>query len=75
MDDGWDFPVLGNPVALSIHLGVVMFWVIRFASIEDFELHVFEKRTRVEMASLKVYLGAGQNLRPSPRRERRLGGG
>eukprot|EP00957_Ditylum_brightwellii_P115662 8822484-Ditylum_brightwellii.AAC.1 len=20
MDDGWDFPVLGNPIALNIHL-------------------------------------------------------
>ena len=40
-DDGWDFPVLGNPVALNIHLRIVVFWVIRFPSIEDFELHIF----------------------------------
>ena len=39
-DDGWDFPVLGNPVALNIHLGIIVFWVICFASIEDFEIHV-----------------------------------
>ena len=39
-DDGWDFPVLENPVALNIHLRIIVFWVIRFASIEDFELHV-----------------------------------
>eukprot|EP00957_Ditylum_brightwellii_P185563 14127876-Ditylum_brightwellii.AAC.1 len=39
-DDGWGFPILGNPVALKKHFGDVMFWVICFASIEDVELHV-----------------------------------
>ena len=42
-DDGWNFPVLGNPVALNIHLGIILFWVIRFASVEDFKLHVFRE--------------------------------
>eukprot|EP00957_Ditylum_brightwellii_P169726 12918801-Ditylum_brightwellii.AAC.1 len=39
-DDGGDFPVLRNPSAMNVHLGVVVFWVVCFASIEDFKLHV-----------------------------------
>eukprot|EP00957_Ditylum_brightwellii_P022728 1714560-Ditylum_brightwellii.AAC.1 len=39
-DYGGGFPVLRNPIAMNIHLGVIVFWVVCFTSIEDFKLHV-----------------------------------